>query len=607
MTITLADIDSWDAGAIDQVFNAAGSRAEGAQTTADTVGDLLSFVQWNGEAAEAARQSAQRIKVALGEHAEQCRRIAAAAKTASAEVVDIKYRLSMIRADADQAFLRIDSRSGTLSGKTAVLTVSQLDHRRAVMPELAGRVKQLLVDAQAADRDLATAIETAEGATTDGPTGTPRPKLPNPPPGSVSRADVKQWWDGLTPQQQTDYLATSPAMLDRDGIPADIRDAANRIRLPHEIAVAQATLAAATSKQENFGSDYARTHGGSYPPYTPGDLDLACANAQSRLDDLLGIQNALYPKNPDGTPRTIDRSDRRSLMLLDTTSNRRHVFGAVGIGDVDHAAHVGVTVGGVATNAAGLPGMADEATNLRHTTREILTSAGDLDPNSVATIAWVGYEPPSSMGDLRVVDGDVLARAAAPHLNSFFHGLTATTENPHQEITAFGHSYGSLVTSLALQEGSPVKDVVFYGSPGLELGNVDGLHLAPGGHAYYEQAVGDPIAWVQRAPEIGAGLLPLILVPPLAPLGALGVIDLFSGQGDHDQFFGDTPNQISGITRLSTSSGTDPMLGEQRAAASGHSEYPRDDATGNHQKLRMSGYNLAAVLSGVAGATKTGN
>lgn len=61
---------------------------------------------------------------------------------------------------------------------------------------------------------------------------------------------------------------------------------------------------------------------------------------------------------------------------------------------------------------------------------------------------------------------------------------------------------------------------------------------------------------------------------------------------------------MSDITQLSTSPGTDPM-NVDRAGSSGHSEYPRDDGTGR-QQLRMSGYNLAAVLSGVAGATKEG-
>lgn len=572
MTLTLAEIDVWDDAAIDQVFAAATSRAEGAQTTGDTVGDLLTFVKWHGASAEAARDSASRIKVTLSNHADQCSTVAAAAKKATAEVADLKYRLSTIKADAEEAFLSIDEQTGTLTRKTAALTVSQLDHQKAVMHNLADRINQLLVDADGVDRDLATAIETSDGAAGaagGAGAGVAAPNLPSPPTTSASPADVKKWWEGLTPQQQTDYIADDPAAIDRDGIPIGIRDAGNRIRLPHELAAAKRALDDAAENDR--------------------------ADAQARYNDLLGIQNALDPTTANGKPKTVNRDGRRSLILLDAQSNPRQVFGAIGIGDVDRAAHVGVTVGGVGTTAAAsLTGMADDATTLRHATSDILRQAGDANPDSVATIAWVGYEPPATLSDPRVMS-DGLARTAAPHLNTFFNGLGVTTENPRQDITGFGHSYGSLVTSLALQGGTPVKNAVFYGSPGLELARASDLCLARGGHAYYEQAAGDPIDWVQREPY---------LLPVISPLPGL-LADWFLGSGDHLQRFGDTPNELPGITQLSTSPGADPMhLDEHRAGAQGHVEYVGNDGNGN---LRMSGYNLAAVLSGVAGAPKTGN
>jgi hypothetical protein len=571
MTLTLAEIEVWDDAAIDQVFAAATARAEGAQTTGDAVGDLLTFVKWHGATADAARDSASRIKVNLADHADQCSRVAAAAKKATAEVAELKYRLSTIKADAEEAFLSIDEQTGTLTRKTAVLTISQLDHQKAVLHNLADRIDQLLTDADGVDRDLATAIDDADGAAGAASGPGPResaPSLPKSPPTSASPADVKKWWDGLTPQQQTDYIVNDPAAIDRDGIPIGVRDAGNRIRLPHELATAKRTLDQATENER--------------------------ADAQAKYNDLLGIQNALYPTNSNGTPKTVSQNDRRSLILLDTQSNPRQVFGAIGIGDVDRAAHVGLAVSGVSTNAANLPGMADEATILRRATADILRQAGNDNPDSVATIAWMGYEPPATLSDLRVVS-DGLARAAAPHLSSFFNGLGATTESPHQEITAFGHSYGSLVASLALQDGTPVKNAVFYGSPGLELAHAGDLHLAAGGHAYYEQAAGDPIDWVQREPY---------LLPVISPLPGL-LADWFLGSGDHLQRFGDTPNEMPGITQLSTSAGADPMhIDEHRAGVHGHSEYAHDDGNGN---LRMSGYNLAAVLSGVPGAPKTGN
>ena len=181
MTLTLAEIEVWDAAAIDQVFAAASSRAEGAQTTGDTVGDLLTFVKWHGATAEAARDSASHLKLTLSDHADQCSKVATAAKKATAEVADLKYRLSTIKADAEEAFLSIDEQTGTFSRKTAVLTVSQLDHQKAVMDNLAGRIDRLLIDADGVDRDLATAIETADTvAGVTGP-GMVAINLPQPP------------------------------------------------------------------------------------------------------------------------------------------------------------------------------------------------------------------------------------------------------------------------------------------------------------------------------------------------------------------------------------------------------------------------------------------
>ena len=357
--------------------------------------------------------------------------------------------------------------------------------------------------------------------------------------------------------------------------------------MPHELAVAESTLKDAKGRESNYW-EQVNLHPGDIDKLgdPPGDL----SRAQGRLDDLNGIRSALYPTNADGSPRPIKPEDRRSLILLDTTSNPRHVFGAIGIGDVDNATHLGVTTGGVGTNASSLSGMADEATNLRHTTHDILAWAHDPNPDSVATVAWVGYEPPSGMDDVRVTN-DSLARAAAPHLTSFFNGLGATTENPNQQITAFGHSYGSLVTSLALQGGTPVKDVVFYGSPGLELGHASDLHLAQGGHAYYEQTPDDPIRGVQH---------PLSLIPYVGP-----TLDWLATGGFPTLMpFDATPDEMPDITQLSTSPGADPM-NVDRLGSSGHSEYPRDDGTAR-QQLRMSGYNLAAVLSGVPGMTKEG-
>ena len=124
MTLSLADIETWDEAAIEQVFSAATFRAEGAQTTGDTVGDLMTFVTWHGATADAARDSANRIKLTLTNHADECKRVAAAAHKASAEVADLKYRLSSIKAEASQAQLRINEQTGAVTSNVTVLTVA---------------------------------------------------------------------------------------------------------------------------------------------------------------------------------------------------------------------------------------------------------------------------------------------------------------------------------------------------------------------------------------------------------------------------------------------------------------------------------------------------
>jgi pimeloyl-ACP methyl ester carboxylesterase len=202
--------------------------------------------------------------------------------------------------------------------------------------------------------------------------------------------------------------------------------------------------------------------------------------------------------------------------------------------------------------------MVQEAETQRAEASRLRGNAGMANPDAVASIAYVGYDAPDSLVG---VTHDYLAHDAAGPLNNFYKGLAATTNVSDQHITAFGHSYGSLVTSLALQQGAPVSDVVLYGSPGTELTNVSQLGVQPG-HAYYMIGVNDHVSDI--IPEFGA--------------------------------FGPAPQDVPGFTQLSVNTGVGPGDGAVHERAWGHSEYARD---GNNQQLRMSGYNMADVLAGV--------
>lgn len=123
----------------------------------------------------------------------------------------------------------------------------------------------------------------------------------------------------------------------------------------------------------------------------------------------------------------------------------------MGVGDVDNAERVGVTMGGLNTRVSSSVGdMVKEAGIQRAKAAELRERAGWPNYDAVASIAWLGYDAPDGLKD---VMHDWSARDAAGPLNRFDKGLAATTNVSDQHITAFGHSYGSLVTSLALQQG----------------------------------------------------------------------------------------------------------------------------------------------------------
>jgi hypothetical protein len=116
-------------------------------------------------------------------------------------------------------------------------------------------------------------------------------------------------------------------------------------------------------------------------------------------------------------------------------------------------------------------------------------------------------------------------------------------------LTALGHSYGSLTTGLALRPGTPVDDVVFFGSPGIGTSDVRELGLQPG-RVHVVEARRDAVA------------------------------DLAA--------FGTDPNQLDGVTGLSARAAV--VDGRRLSESTGHSSYLTAGST--------SQYGIAAVVAG---------
>lgn len=539
MTVSIADIDRWDQGDVREVFHATRNRAEAAFEAADGIATLPAFGSWGGDAAEAAKTANEQLRKDLDAQGNEALAVAKAAQRAADDMEQVKSDLAQLEADAAGAGFEIDRASNTvMPGPALQGSMVDLIAAEGKREELQARLTAILAEAVRVDEELAQAINMATGATPIPDEKPPGPPLPQP---GTEPADVKKWWDSLSNEQRQELMRTHAAEIGNlDGIPAAVREQVNAARLPEEIAKAQALV------------DYMRTH----PNGKPNPAQLAAwQGARDKLADLQQLQKTL--KDHPGV----------GLLLLDTTSNPKTVLAAVVKGDVDNARQVGVTVGGMTTNVRGsVDGMTGEIISQYDQAVELRQLAGVANPESVATIAWLGYEAPGMNFD---VTDDALAKAGAGPLNNFYQGLGATSNVPDQEITAFGHSYGSLTTSLALQQGAPVDNVVLYGSPGAELSNASQLGVAPG-HAFYMNGITDGV--------------PTTIA------------------GTHN--FGPPLSEVPGFTELSSNSGQalPPPYGDGQwhERAYGHSEYPR---LGSNGELRMSGYNMAAILAGLPGET----
>lgn len=530
MTVTLADIERWDPAAITTVFDAAIRRAHGTRTAAAAITELMRLLNFGGDAAAAAHAAAGHTALALDDHADECAAVARAAEQSAEEVAAIKRRLAAMRDGARENHVDINEALGTALPPPDLgdFPAGQQQAILDAAARLSESLQRLLADAERADEDLAAAIRGADGDLdrdqVDAQLSHRPPRMPGLPAPGTDPGAVASWWHTLTPGQQDRLKQWFPgALRNLDGMPAAVRSELNMPVLQREL----------LRLQQGWVD--------SYGWHTDPD----------QLADLTALRDTLAGNS--GT----------SLLLLDTATTPGKVLAAVAVGDVDNAERVGVTVGGLTARVSASAGnMVREAGFQRDEARLLRRNAGVANADAVASIAWLGYDAPDSLRD---VAHDWLARDGARALNSFYRGLASAGNLPDPHIVAFGHSYGSLTTSLALQQGAPVSDVVLYGSPGTELTDAAQLGVPPG-HAYFLIGADDVVS--ELLPGFGA--------------------------------FGAPPQDVPGMAELSTEEGYawggrygDGQLHER---AYGHSEYA---GTGSDGNLRMSGYNLAVVLAGL--------
>ncbi|WP_405821155.1 alpha/beta hydrolase [Streptomyces sp. NBC_00838] len=365
----------------------------------------------------------------------------------------------------------------------------------------------------------------------------------------ATAAERLAWWQGLTEERREEYLAVHPDTIGNlDGIPAAVRDAANRDNL----ALLMGKLAGA----EDDGS-------------------------RTMLAGLRSIDEQL---RAGGHPPMF-------LLGIGDEGNGRAI---VSYGNPDTARNVSAYVPGLGT---GLD--EDFAENDLKRARDTLMGASEYDA-STASIVWLGYDAPQLSVDDITGNTDVMftdnAEAGGAAYGEFMSGIAATNhhENPH--LTAVGHSYGSLTVGQAAQRdgGIPgVDDIVLVGSPGTGADSAADLGVGRG-HVYVGAAENDPVTRMPAKGEaqgmgmgaLGGASAGAVLGGPVGAAvgGAGGAAVAYLAQDAQTEkseiWFGTDPaHEDFGATRFRVEDGPRPVL--DMGGVTAHTNYfnPRKDVT----------------------------
>lgn len=547
MTLSVADIERWDPEEVRAVARAARARAEATSAAADALASLPAFDEWEGSAADAAREAIERTRRDLSAQGAQAQAVAQAADLAADSIAAIQSALAGLKAEAAAYGLEIDP--------TADRVVPIPGHRRSVeqITGLQARLDSLVEQANSVDADLSAAIQSAGE----------RPRLDGPLPDDAEQ--FHDLWQQLSAEERDLLYRRDHSIGNHPGMPVgeqDGRDADhyNRLHLAEELATAEAT-------------------------------DSSYRDDLRALDDMLRADPDLH------------------LMLVDTSGAQLHA--AFAVGDPDTAEHVSVTTPGLNSSVSDSgAAMAFEAHVLQRLSLRQLDAAG-RGREKVAAVGWIGYDAPQinvSDGPAEVLAGldgvthDDVAAQAAVELARFYDGVVAAHGGKPLDLTAIGHSYGSLTTSFALQQPGQhgVDNAIFYGSPGISATTPEQLQVAPG-HVFTMEAPSDPIQLAFDVPPIARALAPALAIP-MPPVGLLANALLDYADATDVGEFGPNPATNPNFTAMATGEASveDRFGTLNLAGAQGHSQYP-EALPGPHNSWvpRTTNYNLAAVVAGL--------
>ena len=497
---------------------------------------------WSGSAADAARDRAAAIGAdtdavvrALSLAAVAARdgadRIAAAQRTALDVVEAVRKEGFVVADDGTVTPGVLDTpRRALLAAEYGLdenLLQQVLAARAAVLTTRVTAALDALgaADGQAA-RDIDAALDTVPGPPDTAPAGgwpvTPADIVAGWP--AMSQDRIAQQIAAMTPEQRTRLIEEFPHQVgNTDGVPWDMRAAANRLNIADAIAEQRRLL----DKPDDQKVREAMTAALGNRPLTP--MEAAKFEALMRDDETrrkaidghdkpikerITFYENLIRENADGRQRQIlgFDPDRASLIEL--------------VGDLKTAKSVGVLVPGLNTTIEG--SVADTETVKRFV---------DAGKGDVAMITYLGGPFPHGKGIEGILDAadPRYALEMAPRLAAFSEDVNRVVDATGRTIpvTYIGHSYGSSILGTAETLGLTADRTLYLAGAGAGVG-VDDV-------SDYRNRNPDVMRYSMTAP---GDLIELVQGLPGGPHGA-------------------DPDEMDGVTRLATGHYDDgrPMAG----------------------------------------------
>lgn len=454
---------------------------------------------------------------------------------------------SVTTAGQDALGVQVASLDNATTGIRATATAYQ-QQDSAVAAQLNAIGNGLPSQAATVPVDTTGPVPAPTTPTTPAPTPAPtagldeagQPAVPGP--GSTP-ADVNAWWQGLSPdQKQQEATLYSHQIGALDGIPAAVRDYANRLELPGLIQQTQDQLNQLNANPPQFD------------PSHPGHADLSgttdaetqfvndnlawteqVKNTAANLSGLNAIQNVIGPNPPfpsSDVPPPVD--------LTGGGTPPKYLLG-VDTNDLGHAIIASNNPDAASNVATLVPGMNTRLDDLNvnwytQRTDQLVAAATQAGGPSTSVISWLNYAEPQPP---LVVNGisSTPAVNAAPALTQFQEGLNVTSSAPAPLMSWIGHSYGTITigeTALATPGGLGslgVTNVVVAGSPGMDVWSSSSLGVQ---NVWATQATNDAI---QLTP-------PVHDISPIDPAFGAHVFDagvgtpgLFPNRAAHSSYF----------------------------------------------------------------------